>query len=155
MLGVAIVFQRYLPHRETDLEKVLMRGYSVRVMIAVLAVATAPLVEEIVYRGVLYGGIERAHGRSAAIVVATLLFALGHFQQYWGSVASMATIFLLSLVLTTLRAWTGKLLPCVATHLVYNAIQAAILLLAPDEAINSQPDQAALTIIWRILVLGG
>ncbi|HZF40063.1 MAG TPA: CPBP family intramembrane glutamic endopeptidase [Blastocatellia bacterium] len=155
MLGVAIVFQKLLPHRETDFEKILMRGYSVRVMIAVLAVMTAPLVEEIVYRGVLYGGIERAHGKSAAVVVATFLFALVHVQQYWGSVATLATIFLLSLVLTMLRAWTGKLLPCVATHLVFNGIQAAGLLLTPDKAINSQPDQAALMLIWRILGLEG
>jgi len=155
MFGAAIVFQKLLPHRETDLEKLLLRGYSVRLMIAVLAVATAPLVEEVVYRGVLYGGIERTYGKMAAVLVVTFLFAGVHAQQYWGSVASLAAIFLLSLVLTTLRAWTGKLLPCVATHLVYNAIQAAILLLTPDEAIKSQPDQAALMIIWRILGLEG
>jgi uncharacterized protein len=151
MFGAAIVFQKLLPHRETDFDKILMRGYSVRLMIAVLAVVTAPLVEEVVYRGVLYGGIEGTYGKRAAILAVTLMFAGVHAQQYWGSVASLAAIFLLSLALTTLRAWTGKLLPCVATHLVYNGIQAAILLLAPDEAIKSQTDQAALMIIWRIL----
>jgi len=155
MFGLAIVFQKLLPHRETDFEKILRLGYSVRVMIAILAVVTAPLVEEVVYRGVLYGGIERAYGRGAAVVVVTFLFALVHAQQYWGSVASLAAILSLSLVLTLLRAWTGKLLPCVATHLVYNAIQTAILLVAPEEILNTQPDQAALTPVWQILGLGG
>jgi hypothetical protein len=154
MNGLAFVFQNLLPHRETDLEKVLKLGYSVRVMIAILAVVTAPLVEEIVYRGVLYGGIERSQGRGAAVVGVTFLFALVHAQQYWGSVASLAAIFLLSLVLTLLRAWTGKLLPCVATHLVYNGIQAAVLLLAPEQALNDQPDQTALTLVCQILGLG-
>ncbi|MBO0863268.1 MAG: CPBP family intramembrane metalloprotease [Chloracidobacterium sp.] len=151
MFGVALVLQKLLPHHETDLEKLLLRGYPVRLMIAFLAVVTAPLVEEVVYRGVLYGGIEKTFGKRAAILVVTLLFAGVHVQQYWGSVASLATIFLLSFVLTTLRAWTGKLLPCVATHLVFNGIQAAILLLAPDEAVMSQPDRAALMIIWGFL----
>src|SRR5262245_10718173 len=155
MFGLMIVFQKLLPHRETDFEKILRLGYSVRVMIAILAVVTAPLVEEVVYRGVLYGGIERAHGKVAAIVAVTFLFAVVHAQQYWGSVASLAAILSLSLVLTLLRAWTGKLLPCVATHLVYNAIQAAILLMAPEEMISTQPDQAALTLVWQILGLGG
>jgi uncharacterized protein len=155
MLGMAMVFQQLLPHHETDLDKILLRGYSVRLMIAVLAVMTAPVVEEVVYRGVLYGGIERTYGKRAAVLIVTFLFAGVHVQQYWGSVASLAAILLLSLALTTLRAWTGKLLPCVATHLVYNGIQAAFLLLTPDEAIKSQPDQAALMIIWRILGLEG
>ena len=154
MLGVSFVFQKLLPHGETDFEKVLKLGYSVRVMIAVLAVVTAPLVEEIVYRGVLYGGIERAYGKGAAVVVATFLFAFVHIPQYLASAAALASILSLSLVLTLLRAWTGKLLPCVATHLVYNAIQAAVLLV-PENAINNQPDQAALTLIWRIFEFGG
>src|SRR5262249_39622181 len=134
----------------TDFEKILKLGYSVRVMIAVLAVVTAPLVEEIVYRGVLYYGIERAGGPTAAVVIVTFLFALVHVPQYWGSVATIAAILSLSFVLTMLRAWTGKLLPCVATHLVFNAIQAGMLLLAPEEALKSQPDQAAFTAVWRI-----
>lgn len=155
MFGVAILSERLLPHRETDLEKFLKMGMGIRVMVAALAVMTAPLIEEIVYRGVIYSSVEGLMGKPAAVIFVTLLFALVHVPQYWGSVASIAAILSLSFVLTLLRAWTGKLLPCVATHLVYNGIQAAILLLAPEEALKSQPDQAAVTFIWRTLGLGG
>jgi membrane protease YdiL (CAAX protease family) len=155
MLGVAFAFDKLLPHhRETDFEKILKLGYPVRALIAVLAVVTAPLVEEIVYRGVLYYAIERVSGATAAVVIVTFLFALVHVPQYWGSVATIAAIVSLSFVLTLLRAWTGKLLPCVATHLVFNAIQAGFLLLAPDEALKTQPDQASFTTVWRIFGLG-
>ena len=78
MTGAAIVFEKLLPHRETGLEKLLKLGYSVRVMVAALAVLTAPLVEEVVYRGVLYAGIERDWGKSAGVVVVTFLFAAVH-----------------------------------------------------------------------------
>jgi len=154
MIGVAILSERALPHQETDLEKFLKMGMAVRLMVAALAVVTAPLIEEIVYRGVIYSSAEGLMGKGVAVIFVTLLFALVHVPQYWGSVASIVAILSLSLVLTLLRAWTGKLLPCVATHLVFNGIQAAFLLLAPEQALNSQPKQAVITVIWRILGLG-
>jgi uncharacterized protein len=132
MLGAAYLFQKLLPHRETSLEKLLKLSYSVRVMVAALAVLTAPLVEEVVYRGVLYAGIERDWGKTAGVVVVTFLFALVHVYQYMESYAALTAIVTLSLALTLLRALTGKLAPCVITHLVYNGLQAVGLLFAPE-----------------------
>jgi membrane protease YdiL (CAAX protease family) len=155
MIGVAILAEHTLPHKETDLEKYLKMGASVRIMVAALAVVTAPLIEEIVYRGVVYSTVEGLMGNAAAVIFVTLLFALVHAPQYWGSAAALVSILSLSFVLTLLRAWTGKLLPCFATHLVYNAIQAVGLLVAPEVAMRNQPDQAALTLVCRILGLEG
>src|SRR5262245_18116586 len=154
MFVVAISLKYALPDKETDLEKVLKMGVAVRIMVAALAVLTAPMIEEIVYRGVIYSSVEGLMGKGAAVTFVTLLFALVHVPQYWGSVATIAAILSLSFVLTLLRAWTGKLLPCVATHLVFNGIQSAFLLLAPEQALSSQPKQAVITVIWRILGLG-
>jgi uncharacterized protein len=154
MIGVAVLFERILPHKETDLEKFLKMGMEIRIMVAALAVLTAPLIEEIVYRGVVYSSVEGLWGKGAAVTFVTLLFALVHAPQYWGSVAALSAILSLSFVLTLLRAWTGKLLPCVATHLVYNGIQAVILLLAPEAVINDQPNQAAFAPVWQSLGLG-
>lgn len=142
MTGLTVLFEKYLPHKETDLEKLLKMGLAIRIVVASLAVVTAPLVEEVVYRGILYSGIERLLGKVAGVAIATLLFALVHVPQYWGSLAAITAILSLSLVLTLLRAWSGSILPCVATHLVYNGIQAAALLLAPDK-MPVGPDQAS------------
>jgi uncharacterized protein len=155
MMGVAVLSERILPHQETDLEKLLKMGLAVRIVVAALAVMTAPLIEEIVYRGVIFSTVEGLMGKATAVIFVTLLFALVHVPQYWGSVATIAAILSLSFVLTLLRAWTGKLLPCVVTHLVFNGIQAVILLLAPQHALDTQPNQAAITLIWRTLGLGG
>lgn len=143
MYGLGLLLSKILPHRETELEKILKMGTLIRVMVAVLAVATAPLVEEIVYRGVVYSAIERVGGKAAGVALVTFIFALVHVPQYWGSVAVITAIVSLSLVLTMLRAWTGSLLPCVATHLVYNGVQAVLLLLAPDKALEPAPHQSA------------
>jgi CAAX protease family protein len=133
----------------------LKLGTGVRIMIAALAVVTAPLIEEIVYRGVIYSTVESLMGKVAAVTFVTLLFALVHAPQYWGSVAALTSILSLSFVLTLLRAWTGKLLPCFATHLVFNSVQALALLVMSEEATKNQPSQIALTMVWSILGLEG
>jgi hypothetical protein len=96
MMGAAMLFAKILPHHETDLERMLKLGASVRVLTALLAVLTAPLVEEVVYRGVLYPGVAKRWGLVAGVGVTTLLFGLVHVPQYWGSWAAIATIVLLS-----------------------------------------------------------
>src|SRR5262249_26438802 len=113
-------------------------------MVAALAVLTAPLIEEIVYRGVIYSAVEGLWGSGVAVAFVTALFALVHVPQYWGSYAAITAILSLSLVLTLLRRWTGKLLPCVATHLVYNGIQAGLLLAASKKAPDKDQTEAAL-----------
>ncbi len=141
MMGSALLFEQFLPHQETELEKLLKFGPSIRILVAGLAIFTAPLVEEVVYRGILYTGIERRWGKVASVVLVTLLFALVHFPQYRSSYAALTAILSLSLVLTLLRAVTGKLLPCVATHLVYNTVQAIALIAAPEQ-MDKMPDDS-------------
>jgi uncharacterized protein len=150
MIGLGLLIDRVLPSQETEFEKLLKMGTAVRVLVASLAVLTAPLVEEVVYRGVLYTGIERAWGKSASIVLVTFLFAGVHFFQYRGSYAALTMIVSLSLVLTLLRAATGKLLPCVATHLVYNGLNAAFLLMAPEEMLNTSTTKTAVAVLSGI-----
>jgi len=153
MYGFGIFLSKVLPHKETDVEKILKLGALIRVMVAVLAVVTAPLVEEVVYRGVIYTAVERIGGKAVGVTAVTFIFALVHVPQYWGSVAAITAIVSLSLVLTMLRAWTGSLLPCVATHLVYNGIQAVILLVAPDKMPDAAPPKTAMMILLQWLGL--
>jgi len=150
MLMLNYLLEQYLPHQETELEKLLKLGLGIRLTVAALAVLTAPLVEEVVYRGVLYSGIERAWGKTAAVCLVTILFAGVHFYQYRESIAALTAILLLSLVLTMLRAATGKLLPCVATHLVYNGLQAIALIAMPEQAADRSPAFSALIAILLI-----
>src|SRR5262249_2974543 len=94
-------------------------------------VATAPLVEEMVYRGLLYSAFQKAMGQWGAVVVVASMFAGLHVVQYWPNAAAISSITLLSVVLTMVRARTGRLLPCYVIHLVFNGIQSVIILLEP------------------------
>jgi membrane protease YdiL (CAAX protease family) len=152
MLLLGLLLEQFLPHGETDLEKLLRISGSVRVAVALLAVLSAPLVEEVVYRGVLYTALERARGRMFSVVAVTLLFGAVHVPQYWASPAVIAAVLCLSLALTLLRARTQRLLPCVATHLIFNAIQALVILFQPVKAPAVDPTQAMLL---AVISLGG
>ena len=146
MVLVAIVCSKLLPHHETDLEKMLKLGLSVRLLTVVLAVFSAPFVEEFVYRGILYPAVESRAGWQMGVAVTSFLFAVVHVPQYWQSPAALTIIILLSIVLTAVRAYTGSILPTVVTHFVYNGIQSVMLLLGLAD--DDTKEKATQALIW-------
>ncbi len=128
LYGLIFALSLLLPSRETAFDRLLQISPHVRIVIALLAVGTAPLVEELVYRGILYPTLQLRLGRARAVVFVTLLFAVVHYPQYSASTLILVAVTVLSFVITMIRAYTGQLLPCVVTHLVYNAIGAALIL---------------------------
>ncbi len=115
--------------RKTDLDILIESSIYTRIATAFVAVATAPLVEEIVYRGLLYRTLEKAAGMGVAIALVSLLFAGVHVFQYRNNIAVIIVITLLSITLTVSRAVTGKLLPSFIIHLVFNGIQSVLIVL--------------------------
>ncbi len=93
----------------------------------VLAVAgasvAAPVVEEVVFRGVLYLPARRALGAVPAAVLVSVVFALAH-GYVWG----LPQLFVLSLVFVTLFERTGTLLASMAAHSAYNTFHLVLLL---------------------------
>ncbi|HVF89398.1 MAG TPA: CPBP family intramembrane glutamic endopeptidase [Blastocatellia bacterium] len=116
------------PPRETSLDKLLKISPAIRISVAIMAVLSAPVVEEVVYRGVMFGGLVKKIGRVPTILVVTMLFAGVHFPQYFESQQAIAGLTFLSLVITTVRAQTRSILPCVLIHLLYNTIGAIEIL---------------------------
>ena len=95
------------------------------------AMRPAPIVEEVIYRGILFSAFQRTLGAVLAIIAVTLLFALVHVPQYYPSISTIALLLLLSLILTLVRAWTGNLLPCIILHTIFNGTQSLLLILEP------------------------
>jgi CAAX protease family protein len=117
--------------KPTQLEQIINSSLAARYTISLLAVGTAPFVEEFIYRGVLYAPLQRLAGVRGAVFIVLALFTIIHVPQYWPNVGVIAAVALLSIVLTLVRAYSGRLLPCIAIHLVFNGIQAVILMLEP------------------------
>ena len=116
--------------RKTDLDLLIESSIYTRLATAFFAVFTAPLAEELIYRGLLYKALEKAAGVSVAIVLVSLLFAGVHVFQYRNNIAVILVITALSITLTVARAISGKLLPSFIIHLVFNGIQSFFIVLS-------------------------
>ncbi len=116
---------------KTQLDLMVESSMAARVVTALVAVVTAPLVEELIYRGVMYSALERAGGKIIAILVVSLLFAGVHVFQYSNNIAVIVVITILSFTLTFARAYTGSVVPPFIIHLVFNGIQSLFIVLAP------------------------
>ncbi|HSE97997.1 MAG TPA: type II CAAX endopeptidase family protein [Blastocatellia bacterium] len=127
MINIALV--QVLPEAEkTAFSEMLKSSNTVRIVVAAMAVLTAPLVEEMVYRGMLYSPLRSRIGMSGSVMIVTVLFALVHIPQYSGAWASLVGLTILSFVLTIIRATTRSILPCVAIHLVFNFVGSIFIL---------------------------
>jgi len=130
LFSLAFLITSLYGERKTDLDLMIESSIYTRIATAFVAVFTAPLVEELIYRGLLYKALEKAAGVAVAIGVVSLLFAGVHVFQYRNNLAVIAVITLLSITLTVARAVSGKVLPAFIIHLVFNGIQSVLIVLS-------------------------
>jgi membrane protease YdiL (CAAX protease family) len=131
IFALAGALTSYFGETDNELLRILRSSRTAVILVAILATFTAPVVEEVVYRGVLYSALQRTVGVWMAVFLVTLLFAFVHVPQYLPDFVAISMICLLSLILTLVRVWTKNLLPCIILHFVFNGIQSVILILEP------------------------
>jgi hypothetical protein len=85
----------------------------------------APVVEELVFRGLLYGWIAGRWGGTPALIVSSLAFAAAHWEP-----AHIILVLPLGFLFGWLRRRTDSLLPSLFSHIVNNgfALLAAVYL---------------------------
>jgi membrane protease YdiL (CAAX protease family) len=88
---------------------------------AFLAVAFAPFMEELFFRGFLYPVVARRLGVAVGVVFTASTFALIHVVEYkaWGPVL---IIFLVGVVLTVVRAKMKSVGASFIVHAIYNGV---------------------------------
>lgn len=87
---------------------------------AAVVTVVAPIVEELMFRGVGYGLLER-FGRNTAVILVGVAFALTH-----GLVAGFPVIATFGIGLAYLRARTDSIYPCILLHASFNAAGLAL-----------------------------
>jgi membrane protease YdiL (CAAX protease family) len=131
LYGVGFGILKLSGPTDNALERLIQSSRAAALATAFAATFTAPLVEELVFRGLLYSSLRRLAGKTWAVAVVFLLFAVIHVPQYWPSYGVIAVILLLSFTLTMVRARTGSLLPCFVIHLLFNGVQSVLIVLEP------------------------
>lgn len=89
-----------------------------------------PVCEEIIYRGLLWGAVERLGrdhrgARWAALVVSTAVFAVGHLEPL-----RAALLVVMAIPIGLARLYTGRLCAGIVVHQVTNFLPAVAILLS-------------------------
>jgi len=121
-------------------------GVGIPATVAVV-VFFGPAVEELVFRGALFGGLyrlgifvsrklggkdrgERRETGERISFALSALFSSAVFALAHGETAVVPVLFILAFVLCALYRRTGSLLPCLATHATFNAFAVALVILS-------------------------
>ena len=126
LLYVVLVGPEQASSAVGDVFEGLRAGPVAALTVVLVVVVLAPLCEEIVYRGLLWGALERyALPRWVPFVVTTLLFAVAHFEF-----TRTPLLFIVALPIALARLRTGRLAASVVAHQVNNLLPGVVLALA-------------------------
>jgi len=107
-------------------------GWQVRVLLLILAVVAAPIVEETMFRGVLYRQLRSASYRMGSavsimlsVLLTSFLFAAIH-PQGWIAIPALMGI---AIGMNLMREWRGTLLPSMMVHGISNGIVTSMMII--------------------------
>ena len=87
-----------------------------RASYTIIAVAFAPFAEEYLFRGLLFRALDQEWGGWRAVIGSAAFFAIYHSPLSWLPVG------LLGIANALMFKKTGRLMPAVILHMVYNAV---------------------------------
>jgi membrane protease YdiL (CAAX protease family) len=100
-----------------------------RIPLALIAIGVAPLVEEVLFRGVLLSALMRRFSSSVTVLISATLFALVHLEGLHFQWYALPNLLLLALALGWLRLQSASLWPSVLAHGTYNSFAMIAILL--------------------------
>ncbi|MEO6800178.1 MAG: CPBP family intramembrane glutamic endopeptidase, partial [Rhodanobacter sp.] len=96
-----------------------------RIPLVLMVVTLGPLVEELLFRGVLLSALLQRWGTSAGVLLSSAAFALAHLPGLNWQVFALPALLLLALALAWLRLRSGSIWPSVIAHGTNNALAVA------------------------------
>lgn len=115
--GLDPVFEKFFPASEESYQQTLQSLYSAPVLSGIQVCLLAPIIEEILMRGFLLGGLSPRYGKAVALLVSSFLFALLHFNM-----VQTLSAFVCGIGLGMLYLYTGSIACCIVAHAGYNLI---------------------------------
>ncbi len=103
-----------------------LQTYTQYVLAFITLVIMAPIAEETLFRGYLYGKVKKYVPTWLAILITSVTFGLVHGQWNVG-----LDVFALSIVLCVLREISGSIWPSIWLHMLKNGLAFYILFISP------------------------
>jgi len=97
------------------------------VLAFITLVVLAPIAEEVLMRGYLYGKLRKVTSFAVAMIISSLLFSLMHFQ--WNVAVSVLP---LAIVMVALREATGGIWAGILLHMLKNGVAFYFLFINPS-----------------------
>ncbi len=98
---------------------------TLKVFVIFAAVIIAPIIEEIIFRGIALPLIAKHFGIKSAIVLTSLLFATVHFH-----LPSFIPLFALAAAMSIAYTYSGSIIVPIVMHMLFNIVNIAILIMA-------------------------
>lgn len=101
-------------------------GVGVRLFMLALASLWAPISEEIMFRGSLYGRLRTRFGVAIAAILTSLVFAAIH-PQGWVAIPALGA---LAVGFALVREWRGSMIAPMVAHAIHNGILVCLMWIA-------------------------
>ncbi len=136
LIVAGIAFQIFIPFVMSFLPAEILGDYvnsfnqkfgSVDVVAVLAQVVAAPVVEEVIIRGLMLSRLRKAMPTTVAVIISSIVFGLIHGQILWMSYA-----FLLGILFAVVAIKTDSILSTIIIHAVFNAAGVVMSLLAVE-----------------------
>ncbi|MXY67737.1 MAG: CPBP family intramembrane metalloprotease [Acidobacteriia bacterium] len=91
-------------------------------LIGLFGVFVAPCIEELVFRGFLFGALERMHGTGAALLISSAVFTALHGSQYGWQWPQLVVLGLVGIAFGAVRIRSGSTMASTIVHAAYNGM---------------------------------
>ena len=109
---------------DTDLPKAYFDNIGPVIAIGVISLAFAPFMEEIFFRGFIFGGLRARWGLAAGALGSGLLFSLAHIGNP-GALYLVPPIAAIGALFALGYAYSGSLVAVMCAHVLFNSISFA------------------------------
>ncbi|OBR92688.1 MULTISPECIES: CPBP family intramembrane glutamic endopeptidase [Clostridium] len=118
------IFESLYPASEQAYENTIQSLLKTPITSLLQVCIIAPVIEEILMRGFVLGGLKDSYGNGIALLISAVLFAVLHFNM-----VQTISAFICGIILGILFLKTDSILSCIIAHIGYNLISFAMMIM--------------------------
>lgn len=144
VVAVSVVLEplmRLMPEGMQSMYSALSGMSTIMVLTSIIL---APIVEELFFRGIIAGDINKRRGPRLAILVSAIAFAIAHLAILPQAISA----FVMGLVLGYLFVKSGSLWVVIFVHFINNLVAQLLFLLSPSYEAYSKPLKEVISVGW-------